>query len=87
MELGAYHGTEIPYVFDMHDDWLPSEDVDHDLTAAVMDYWVQFARVGNPNLPNHPQWPVYDRQNPMLMELGDTIAADLCWCADGSIAG
>ena len=73
--LGAYHGTEIPYVFDSHDDWLPSENVDHDLTAAVMDYWVQFARSGNPSLPNRPQWPVYDRQNPMLMELGDNIAA------------
>jgi len=74
-ELGAYHGTEIPYVFDRHDDWLPSEDVDHDLTEAVMDYWIQFARSGDPNLPNRPQWPVYDGLNPILMELGDTIGA------------
>ena len=74
-ELGAYHGTEIPYVFDMHDDWLPTEDIDHNLTEAVMDYWVQFARNGDPNLPKRPQWPVYDRQNPIVMELGDTIGA------------
>ena len=90
VELGAYHGTEIPYVFDRHDDWLPTEDIDHDLTKAVMDYWVQFARSGNPNMPNRPQWPVYGGQDPMLMELGDTIGAigpndlELCkWLGPG----
>jgi len=72
-KLGAYHGTEIPYVFDMHDDWLPVDDTDTALTAAVMDYWVQFARSGDPNLPGQPQWPVFDHRNPMVMELGDTI--------------
>jgi len=72
-KLGAYHGTEIPYVFDTHDDWLPGNDIDTKLTAAVMDYWVQFARSGDPNLPNRPAWPVYDSQNPMVMELGDNI--------------
>jgi len=72
-ELGAYHGTEIPYVFDMHDDWLPVEDIDIGLTEAVMDYWVQFARSGNPNVPNRPQWPVYEQRNPLVMELGDKI--------------
>ncbi len=72
-KLGAYHGTEIPYVFNMHDDWLPGNDIDTELTAAVMDYWVQFARSGDPNLPNRPAWPVYDRQNPVVMELGDSI--------------
>jgi para-nitrobenzyl esterase len=72
-KLGAYHGTEIPYVFDMHDAWLPNEDIDHEITAAVMDYWIQFARSGDPNLPNRPQWPAYDSNDPTVMELGDTI--------------
>ena len=74
-KLGAYHGTEIPYVFNMHDAWLPNEDIDHELTAAVMDYWVQFARSGDPNLPNRPQWPAYDSNDPLVMELGDTIGS------------
>jgi para-nitrobenzyl esterase len=74
-KLGAYHGTEIPYVFDMHDDWLPTEEVDRELTDAVMDYWVQFARTGNPNTPGRPAWPAYDFDNPMVMELGDNVAA------------
>jgi len=74
-KLGAYHGTEIPYVFGMHDDWLPSEAVDHALTDAVMDYWVQFARTGDPNIPGRPEWPAYNAGNPMVMGLGDSIGA------------
>jgi para-nitrobenzyl esterase len=74
-KLGAYHGTEIPYVFDMHDPWLPTEESDRELTKAVMDYWVQFARSGDPNLPGRPEWPAYRGENPMVMDLGDNIAA------------
>jgi para-nitrobenzyl esterase len=74
-KLGAYHGTEIPYVFDMHDDWLPTEAEDRVLTEAVMDYWVQFARTGNPNLPTRPAWPQFSNRNPTVMALGDKIHA------------
>jgi para-nitrobenzyl esterase len=74
-KMGAYHGTEIPYVFDMHDDWLPTEAVDHAVTEAVMDYWVQFARTGDPNLPGRPEWPLYAAKNQVVMEIGDNIAA------------
>jgi len=72
-KLGAYHGTEIPYVFDMHDAWLPTEDIDRALTDAVMDYWVQFARTGDPNLPGRPTWPLYRAEQPAVMELGEEI--------------
>ncbi len=74
-KLGAYHGTEIPYVFNTHDDWLPTEETDLKLTDAVMDYWVQFARSGDPNLPGRPEWPIYDTQKSLVMELGDNIGA------------
>jgi para-nitrobenzyl esterase len=72
-KLGAYHGTEIPYVFDSHDAWLPTDAVDRRLTDAVMDYWVQFARSGDPNVPGRPEWPQYRTDKPEVMELGDNI--------------
>lgn len=74
-KLGAYHGAEIPYVFDTHDEWLPTDARDRELTELVMDYWVQFARVGDPNLANRPEWPVHSQSDPRVMELGDNIGA------------
>jgi para-nitrobenzyl esterase len=74
-KLRVYHGTELPYVFDRHDDWLPTDAEDKVLTEAVMDYWVQFATAGNPNLPGRPEWPRHTRQSPGVMELGEHIGA------------
>ena len=71
--LGAYHGAELPYVFGTHDAWLPTEPVDERLTNAVMDYWVQFARTGDPNIPGRPEWPLYRAEKPAVLELGTEI--------------
>jgi para-nitrobenzyl esterase len=83
-KLGAYHGTEIGYVFDQHEVWQPTDEVDDRLTKTVMDYWVQFAKTGNPNLSGRPHWPRYTVAEPKLLELGDHVGAipptdaDLC---------
>ena len=66
-------GGELPYVFDRHDNWLPAEETDQALTGAILDYWAQFARTGNPNLVSRPEWPVHSRQDPAVMELGNRI--------------
>jgi para-nitrobenzyl esterase len=89
-KLGAYHGTEIGYVFDQHEYWQSTNVVDDRLTDVVMDYWVQFARTGDPNVNGRPAWPQYTAARPNLMELGDHVAAipspdaDLClWLGPG----
>jgi para-nitrobenzyl esterase len=71
--MGAYHGAETPYVFNTHDEWLPTTETDHTLTEVVMDYWVQFARNGDPNLPGRPHWPIYTQENQMVMGLGKNV--------------
>lgn len=83
-KLGAYHGAELPYVFDRHDDWLPTDAEDRKLTKAMMDYWVQFAKTGDPNLPGRPPWPRHTKRSPAVIELGEHIgvmepfAVELC---------
>ncbi len=72
-KLGAYHGTELPYVFNQHDDWLPVDREDRVLTEAVLDFWVQFARTGDPNVEGRPGWPVHSLDDPTVMELGIQI--------------
>lgn len=71
LELGAYHGAELPYVFDTHDDWLPTQAADSELTSVVLDYWTGFARGGSPQAEGRPAWPRFTARAPRLMELGE----------------
>ena len=71
--LGAYHGAELPYVFNTHDDWLSTEDTDAGLTRAVMDYWVNFAKTGNPNAAGLTEWPRYNAESRLSLDLGDKV--------------
>jgi para-nitrobenzyl esterase len=70
--LGAHHGMEIGYAFDN----LPPEQVqpiDSGLADAMIQYWVQFARSGNPNVEGLPHWPSYEPSTGEYLELGDDI--------------
>lgn len=71
--LGAYHGAEIPYIFDTHDDWLPTDIKDHQLTDTMMDYWVGFAKNGHPNGDSLPQWTVYSPEGLFRLEFGERV--------------
>ena len=55
--LGAYHGAEIPYIFNTHDAWLPTTAADQALTQRMMGYWLSFAADGDPNQEDAPPWP------------------------------
>ncbi|MBK7901548.1 MAG: carboxylesterase family protein [Proteobacteria bacterium] len=72
--LRSYHGAEIPYVFDTHDDWLAHAAADDVLTDRMIDYWSSFARYGDPNGPHKGVWPLFDPEDPRAMKLGDQMA-------------
>jgi para-nitrobenzyl esterase len=73
-ELGAYHSSEIEYVFDNLATrpylW---NDSDRKLAKLMSGYWVNFAKTGDPNGPGLPNWPACDPKHDLLLEFGDTV--------------
>ena len=70
-QLGAYHGAEIPFVFDSHDPWFNSTQDDFKLTSRMIRYWTNFAKSGNPNSPESVDliWPKFKEDNPQIIVL------------------
>ena len=65
---GAMHAMEISFVFGAfwEDDlWtFPKKTTETEaLSNKMMDYWVNFARKGNPNVNNALEWPSYDAES------------------------
>jgi para-nitrobenzyl esterase len=70
---GAYHGAEIPYVFNKHDEWLPTDETDEALTDIMMGYWINFATSGNPNGGDLPKWSANNIRDKSVQELGSHV--------------
>jgi len=70
--LGSFHSLELPYVFAAFRkpswSWLPFEPLDFALGESMQSYWTNFAKSGNPNGPNLPNWPSFDGSNQTAME-------------------
>ena len=59
---GAYHASELLYIFDLTGTPVPSPGLtpaQQDLSDAMVGYWTRFARSGNPNSAGEPAWPLY----------------------------
>jgi para-nitrobenzyl esterase len=61
--LGAYHTAELQYLFKNADFFgLPQARLSRNqvkLSNAMIDYWTQFAKTGNPNSSGEPVWLPY----------------------------
>jgi para-nitrobenzyl esterase len=71
--LGAYHGAEYPYVFGTHDAYMTTNQTDLTLSTIMQQYWINFAATGNPNTEGLPEWPLFERPDPLVQELGDEV--------------
>lgn len=81
---GAQHATEIPYVFNTvqarYADALTAND--KAMAAQVQQYWVNFARTGNPNAAGLPDWPVYDAKSDQILLFSANGAPETAAVAD-----
>jgi para-nitrobenzyl esterase len=83
---GAYHGSEIAYVFDNlkvapfattgNAPATPWEDTDRKLAEAMSSYWVNFATKGDPNGSGLAKWPAYRAKDDLAMGFGDEIKVE-----------
>ncbi|TDO22500.1 carboxylesterase/lipase family protein [Pedobacter duraquae] len=70
MRYGAAHASEISYVFNNLSSRNESAIAPKDQEVAKMmnTYWANFARTGNPNGSNLPEWPAYNLKTNLLLE-------------------
>jgi para-nitrobenzyl esterase len=71
---GAFHTAEVPYALHTLHTWQrPWQQLDKDLENTISSYWVNFAKTGNPNGQNLPEWKSYDKQSGNIILLSDKI--------------
>lgn len=72
--FGAFHTSEVPYTLHTLHTWIRTwQQMDRDLENTISSYWVNFAKTGNPNGANLPEWKTYNKQTGNIMELGDKV--------------
>lgn len=65
---GAPHGYEVAYVFQHVSNPMAKEE-DFALMETMGEYWLNFARTGNPNGNDVPVWPQFTKDNHQSMYL------------------
>ena len=78
--IGATHGIEIPFVLDSFDrrsfGLFFNDDMakrGQPLSKIMQAYWLNFAKTGDPNAADLPQWPRFDPTNPKVHILDKNI--------------
>ena len=71
---GAYHSGDLAYAFGNTQlvgiDWT---EWDHEISRAMTQYWVNFARTGDPNGEDLATWPRYEAAADEWLEFGSDI--------------
>ncbi|MBL7936223.1 MAG: carboxylesterase family protein, partial [Bacteroidia bacterium] len=81
--FGSYHGMELFYVFNNWENaTLGSGPLfkaqDDSVQNVMLDYWVNFANTGNPNVSGLPNWPQYQNPTDCYLEIKATPNGNQC---------
>ncbi|MEL7112756.1 MAG: carboxylesterase family protein, partial [Pseudomonadota bacterium] len=71
--IGAFHAAEIFFVFGSHSPLAGLTEEDEILTAAMGEYWTNFAKTGDPNGDGLPEWPLYNSEQDLWMTFNPSI--------------
>ena len=72
-DLGPFHSVELWYMFgSLYRAWRPWTGYDYELSDAMVRYWCNFARTGDPNADGLASWPAYTDDHPVVMHFTDT---------------
>jgi para-nitrobenzyl esterase len=71
---GVSHASELAYVFGT----IPAEATKEtrDVSEAMVRYWTQFAKTGDPNQPGLPEWPAFQKGSEAYLEIASPIHAE-----------
>ncbi len=81
---GPHHVQEVHYVFGnlgaKYPGELPTFDKeDEDISNAMMEYWIAFARNGDPNVRGLPHWKAYTTNEENHLQFGDDVFESRSW--------
>jgi para-nitrobenzyl esterase len=83
---GAYHNSEVVYQFELAGEPAPLTDAQQQFAAQMNHYWANFARTGDPNSDDLPQWQPFDAAGipPFVQALapGDSGIAPVDYAAE-----
>jgi para-nitrobenzyl esterase len=74
--MGAYHTLDIPFVFynlDIGASMTGSAQSRYELGHVMSAAWAAFARTGNPNHADMPNWPAFDPERYPTMMFGESV--------------
>ncbi|WP_433891498.1 carboxylesterase/lipase family protein [Streptomyces sp. CA-111067] len=75
---GAFHGSELEYLFDDEQLPGPATPAQHQLADTMVRYWAHFAYTGDPNGPGTAPWPRFGTgQHVQSLQPGKTEPVDL----------
>jgi para-nitrobenzyl esterase len=69
LSLGAYHGSELQFLFQMTKLPGPQTAAERRLSNQMIEYWTNFVKTGDPNGRGLVDWPRYDAYTHRVLSL------------------